>query len=165
MAELGPSDPPIEALKEKTVLLLGDSLERMLLQDLCSKLLGNFTVHPPDSYAIPITKAKPSGGLPRSCSVAGPSGQQGLTLINYFFYGYDDKDVWRDKPATWSFPPKYSDRWTAFVNSAYPSVFGPGGILAGTPSGARGYPDLGSTSQPRVMGACKIRSVRGAITC
>lgn len=162
MAELGPSDPPVEALKDKTVLFLGDSLERMLLQDLCRKLKGNLTIHPPDNYTIPISKdglsgglpnrglpnrglpsgGLPSGGLPRSCRIAGPSGQQGLTLINYFFYGYDENDMWQDKFATWSFPPRYSDRWTTFVNFAYPSVFGPDGILAGTPSGVRGYPDL-----------------------
>ena len=142
MAELGPSEPPVEALKDKTVLLLGDSLERMLLRDLCNKLRGNFTVHPSDSYAIPTTQRRPSGGLPRSCRIAGPSGQQGLTIISYFFYGYDEEDMWQDKLATWSYPPRYSGRWTTFANSAYPSVFGVDGMLAGTPSGERGYPDL-----------------------
>ncbi|RPB21420.1 hypothetical protein L211DRAFT_432991 [Terfezia boudieri ATCC MYA-4762] len=137
--ELESNDPPLEALKDKTVLFIGDSVDRFLLYDLCTFLNGTFSMHPIDSYKKTIndTVVKAHHALPRSCVIDGPSGKQGLVLMNYFFYGFDENDMWRDKVSTWSEPPRFKDRWEMFEFEAYPSIFGEEGILAG-----RDGPDL-----------------------
>lgn len=117
-------------------------MDRFVLHDICTKFNGTFGMHPMDSYLKTTEEKKAVGGLPRSCLIDGPSGRQGLTLLSYFFYGYDEADMWRDKETTWTSPPNYSDRWDKFEYEAYPSVFGPDGLLAGTPAGEKGYPDL-----------------------
>lgn len=96
-------------------------------------------MHPNDSYkkSINETVIKAHHALPRSCVIDGPSGRQGLVLMSYFFYGFDEEDMWRDKVSTWSEPPKFKDRWEMFEVEAYPSIFGEEGVLAG-----RDGPDL-----------------------
>ncbi|KAF8424179.1 hypothetical protein EV426DRAFT_106252 [Tirmania nivea] len=137
--ELGPNDPPLEAFKDKTVLLIGDSVDRYLLYDVCMFLNGTYAVHPNDSYIKTVneTVVRAHHALPRSCFIDGPSGAQGLVLMSYFFYGFDEEDMWRDKMSTWSEPPRFKERWEMFEYEAYPSIFGEEGILAG-----RGGPDL-----------------------
>jgi len=90
-------------------------------------------MHPNDSYKKTVndTVVKAHHALPRSCFIDGPSGRQGLVLMSYFFYGYDENDMWRDKVSTWSEPPRFKDRWEMFEFEAYPSIFGEEGVLAG----------------------------------
>ncbi|KAI5844095.1 hypothetical protein BZA05DRAFT_320033, partial [Tricharina praecox] len=122
---------PIAALQNRTVLLVGDSVDRFLVDDMCHLLEGKLTIYPVSTYASSAPDHPTgAGGLPRTCQISGPSGLQNLTLASYFFYGYDSLDLWRDKTATWTSPANFAPRWTVF-SRAYSTLFHPGS-LAGT---------------------------------
>ena len=120
-------DEPHAAFLDKSVLFIGDSVDRFLMKDICTMLGGNYTIHRIDSFlaeASDAHDAKPNGGTPRSCFIGGPSGRQALTMASFFFYGFDERDIWTDKTSTWSSPARYSERWTVF-EQAYSTLYGP----------------------------------------
>jgi hypothetical protein len=105
---IGRGSPPIQELTNKTLLLIGDSVDRFLVTDLCSLIGGVLTIHPINSFSLPASdEEKDNKGLPRSCFLE----SHNLTLANYFFYGYDEWDIWRDKMGTWSAPGTFEKRW------------------------------------------------------
>jgi len=127
------ADAPIVALQNRTVLFVGDSVDRFLVDDVCRLLQGNLVLHPVTTYASSVSGAPTgAGGLPRTCQISGPSGRQNLTLASYFFYGYDVADLWRDKKATWAPPANFPPRWAAFAR-AYGTLFRPGSLAGSRP--------------------------------
>ncbi|KAF8461007.1 hypothetical protein BDZ91DRAFT_384016 [Kalaharituber pfeilii] len=134
LAALTKDDEPILELKDRSILFIGDSVDRLLVIDFCNFLNGTYTIHPVNTYRGESPEARtkrPNGALPRLCRVDGPSGRQNLTLSNYFFYGFDEEDMWMDKKSTYTVPAPYTDRWQAFT-AAYETLYGPGGVFNGT---------------------------------
>ncbi|KAF1988608.1 hypothetical protein K402DRAFT_452815 [Aulographum hederae CBS 113979] len=81
---------PIPALANKEVLLVGDSVDRRILFDLCNATLGlPFQSRSLYNFSEPNTNA--TGGVPHTCSIP----QLNLTLSNFFFYGFDETDMFK----------------------------------------------------------------------
>lgn len=94
-----------EALRDKTAVLIGDSVDRQVLEQLCTYIKGNLTVSSQDSHDNPAKDLK-SGGYPRSCYVE----KYNLLISNYFFYGFDINDMWTDKTNVYLAPGDYKKR-------------------------------------------------------
>ncbi|KAL7276462.1 hypothetical protein RUND412_000524 [Rhizina undulata] len=99
---------PIPELQNKEFLTVGDSVDRYLVMDLCTLLDAPLKVHPLHSFTE--TTEDQNGGLPRSCYVE----HLNLTMANWFFYGYDEEDMWTDKSNTYTPPGEYHSRWDLF---------------------------------------------------
>lgn len=101
----------ISSLKNKELLILGDSIDRNIVIDLCALLGTPATVHPLHTYREAVDSK--IGGYPRSCKIE----HLNLTLANYFFYGYDETDMWTDKSNTYTAPGEFSRRWALFTQA------------------------------------------------
>jgi len=102
---------PIPNLQHKEVLILGDSIDRNIVIDLCALLGTPATIHPLHTYREAVDSK--IGGFPRSCTIP----HLNLTLANYFFYGYDETDMWTDKSNTYTPPGEFSKRWSLFTQA------------------------------------------------
>lgn len=99
------NDLDYEALRDKTAVLIGDSVDRQVLEQLCSYIKGNLTISAQDSHDKPAEDPK-SGGYPRMCYVE----KYNLVISNYFFYGFDRDDIWTDKTNVYLEPGDYTKR-------------------------------------------------------
>jgi hypothetical protein len=96
---------PIPELQNKELLNIGDSVDRTVIMRLCNHLGVHTNVHP--LHTFQETTEETNGGLARSCYIP----HLNLTLANWFFYGYDETDMWTDKKNTYQAPGEYSRRY------------------------------------------------------
>lgn len=110
---LGSPENDIPSLRNKTVLLVGDSVDRSLVEMLCKKLDGKLTITTPTSFYDENIEKKDdqvSGGYSRVCYYE----PYDLWFGNYFFYGFDTTDdLWLDK-TTYLPPGDYKKRLKLF---------------------------------------------------
>ncbi|BFZ62480.1 hypothetical protein YB2330_003574 [Saitoella coloradoensis] len=100
---------PIPELQDKTLLLLGDSVDRFTVVDFCSQYVGkNASAHPLDSFTGIVSQILPNmGGYSRSCYLD----YLNLKVAWSFFYGFDETDMWQDKKSAYTAPGQFSERW------------------------------------------------------
>lgn len=95
---------PFDLLRDKTAVLIGDSVDRQNLELLCPYINGNLTTSDQDSHHK--TPPGSSGGYPRLCYVE----KYNLSISNYFFYGFDQDSIWTDKENVFLEPGDYLKR-------------------------------------------------------
>jgi hypothetical protein len=83
---------PIPELQNKELLLVGDSVDRNTIQDLCALSNAETRHHPLESYQLEVPK--PSKGED-PCHISCHIAHLNLTLANWFFYGFDETGLWR----------------------------------------------------------------------
>lgn len=95
---------PFDLLQDKTAVLIGDSVDRQNLDLLCNYINGNITISEQDSHEKPAPGT--SGGYPHLCYVE----KYNLSISNYFFYGFDQESLFKDKEMVFLEPGDYLDR-------------------------------------------------------
>jgi hypothetical protein len=86
------SKTPIPELQNKEVLLVGDSVDREGIHSMCKYIGLEAKFHAITSYKETgeAQNSKEDSGLPSTCIVE----HLNLTISNWFFYGYDEDNIW-----------------------------------------------------------------------
>lgn len=106
----------IPGLRDKTVVLFGDSVDRELMTYTCD-LAGGYVnqTFQDDHDNLWNTTTRPwaPNCFPRICTVP----QYNLRMVNYFMYGLDSEGVWSDKSSNFWGPFTWRERFDMFVAS------------------------------------------------
>jgi hypothetical protein len=79
----------IPELQNKELLLIGDSVDRQIIENLCKHLGYSVDIHSYNNFQELLNST--DNGLPKSCYIP----HLNVTLANWFLYGYsDDKTFW-----------------------------------------------------------------------
>lgn len=88
-------------LKDKSVLFIGDSVDRQNAAFSCEMIGQDVKVTYQRDYKDEVTDpGKMSGGHPRYCY----SPEYNMTLSTFFFFGFDTDEIWHDKKKSYLLP-------------------------------------------------------------
>ncbi|VVT49987.1 uncharacterized protein SAPINGB_P002544 [Magnusiomyces paraingens] len=104
----------IPELLNKTMIFIGDSVDRFHIDRLCSSTLSNeFKTYQDDHNHIWNTTDKVPNSFPRVCN----NDIYNFTVVNYFIYGFDLQGVWADRKKVFPEPFKWRDRVDLSLNA------------------------------------------------
>lgn len=105
----------MEWLQGRTVLIWGNSVDRLRVLDLCDIVNGTYTIYPHDSPLSP-PRTEPGyptnwtismGIRPRTCYVEAYD----FMIVSGFNLGHDETGVWRETWRAFDPPELWIDRW------------------------------------------------------